>query len=60
MKRSILILNIFTAGGGDHALGKKIKDIARSTQAEGALITVNAKTRHINIQGKEVFNLGKN
>lgn len=59
MKRSILILNIFTAGGGDHALGKKIKDIARSTQAEGALITVNAKTRHINMQGKEVFSPGK-
>lgn len=60
MKRSILILNIFTAGGGDYALGKKIKDIARSTQSEGALITVNAKTRYINIQGKEVLNPGKN
>lgn len=59
MKRSILILNIFTAGGGDYALGKKIKDIARSTQSEGALITVNAKTRYINIQGKEVLNPGK-
>ncbi len=59
MKRSIIIMNLFTAGGGDHALGKKIKDIARSTGAEGELITVNAKTRHINVQGKELFNPGK-
>lgn len=59
MKKSIIILNLVMAGGGDYALGKKIKDIARSTQAEGVLFTVSSKSKYFKIEGEEKFNQSK-
>lgn len=59
MKKSIIIMNLVMAGGGDYALGKKIKEIARSTQAEGMLFTVDAESRHSRIKTQEHFNPGK-
>lgn len=56
MEKSIIILNIVMAGGGDYALGKKIKDIARSTQAEGVLFTVSVKSKKFKIESEERFN----
>ena len=59
MKRSIIVMNLVMAGGGDFALGNKIKDIARSTQAEGMIITVDAESRSGSIKKQENFNPGK-
>ena len=59
MKKSIIIVNIVMAGGGDYALGKKIKDIARSTQADGVLFTVSVKARSFKAESEERFNPGK-
>lgn len=56
MKKSIIIVNIVMAGGGDYALGKKIKDIARSTQADGVLFTVSVKARSFKSEREERFN----
>lgn len=56
MKKSIIIVNIVMAGGGDYALGKKIKDIARSTQADGVLFTVSVKARSFKAEREERFN----
>jgi len=44
------------AGGGDYALGKKVKDIARSTQADGVLFTVSVKARSFKAESEERFN----
>lgn len=56
MKKSIIIVNIVMAGGGDYALGKKIKDIARSTQADGVLFTVSVKSKKFKSEREERFN----
>ncbi|MCL9644757.1 hypothetical protein L2090_20045 [Rahnella victoriana] len=56
MKKSIIIVNIVMAGGGDYALGKKIKDIARSTQADGVLFTVSVKSKKFKSESEERFN----
>nr|WP_304485981.1 hypothetical protein [Rahnella aquatilis] len=59
MKKSIIIINLVMAGGGDYALGKKIKDIARSTHAEGMLFTVDANSKKFKPKSKEFFTPGK-
>lgn len=59
MKRSIMIMNLVMAGGGDYALGNKIKDIAFSTQAQGGLFTIDAESKQCRIKKKEYFNPGK-
>lgn len=58
MKRSIIIMNLVMAGGGDYALGNKIKDIARNTQAEGMILTIDAESRTCRIKKQEYFNPG--
>lgn len=59
MKRSIIVMNLVMAGGGDCALGNKIKDIARSTQAEGMILTIDAESKSCRVKKQKYFNPGR-
>src|SRR5471030_1496704 len=55
MARSVFILNFILGGGGDHALGNKIKDLVINMGANGMLMTCQGSVRCLKVIGKVKF-----